>query len=143
MTGSAIAPVGAEAVVQKSAAESAQQAQWTASAQPQAGPPPAGQGQEFAAQMGGARNVEAAAASAPVSNSGVVNYLDGLGRHFSDLANIRHEALRPTGDWGMDMARMMEYNWDLSMTANGCQFALSAAQAANNCSRSVLTPDKG
>jgi len=132
--------------VQKSAAESAQQAQWTASAQPQAGPPPAGQGQEFAAQMGGTRSAEvitAATASSPVSTSGVVNYLDGLGRHFSDLANIRHEALRPTGDWGMDMARMMEYNWDLSMTANGCQFALSAAQAANNCSRSVLTPDKG
>jgi hypothetical protein len=143
MTGSAIAPVGVETAVQKSAAESAQQVQWTASAQPQAGPPPAAQGQEFAAQMGGARSVEAAAASTPVSTSGVVNYLDGLGRHFSDLANIRHEALRPTGDWGMDMARMMEYNWDLSMTANGCQFALSAAQAANNCSRSVLTPDKG
>jgi hypothetical protein len=85
-------------------------------------------------------------AAASGQNESFVNafgYLDNLGQRFTKLAAMRHQVLQPSGDWGMDMARMMEYNWDLSMTANGCEFALSAAQAANNCSRSVLSPDKG
>jgi hypothetical protein len=151
MSGSAVAPIAANAVMQRPAADATQSTQWVAAPGAQAGAPPAHDAQLFAQLRSGnvtgtARgdaptNVSSTSTSGTLGN--VVDYLDGLGRHFNDLATIRQQALTPTGDWGMDMARMMEYNWDMSMTANGCQFALSAAQAANNCSRSVLAPDKG
>lgn len=153
MTGTPVTAVGADAV-QASAGANAQRApdaQWVAPGTQPANAPSGDDAQAFAQQLAGnltgtAANAATGASGASGASESFVNmfgYLDDLGQRFAKLGAMRHQVLQPSGDWGMDMARMMEYNWDLSMTANGCEFALSAAQAANNCSRSVLSPDKG
>jgi hypothetical protein len=153
MTGTPVTAVGAQAALPNAGAQRATDAQWVSPGAQPANAPSGDDAQAFAQQL--ASNVTGTPAStatglmpaaASGQNESFVNafgYLDNLGQRFTKLAAMRHQVLQPSGDWGMDMARMMEYNWDLSMTANGCEFALSAAQAANNCSRSVLSPDKG
>lgn len=153
MTGTPVTAVGAEAVLPGAGAQRASDAQWVSPGAQPANAPSGDDAQAFAQQLAGNLTgttantanglMPAAAGGQSESFVNMFGYLDDLGQRFTKLAAMRHQALKPTGDWGMDMARMMEYNWDLSMTANGCEFALSAAQAANNCSRSVLSPDKG
>lgn len=144
MTGTPVTAVGADALPASAPAQRAPDAQWVSPGTQPADAPPGGDAQAFAQQLAGNLTGTAASGASAPSESFVntFGYLDDLGQRFTKLAAMRHQVLQPTGDWGMDMARMMEYNWDLSMTANGCEFALSAAQAANNCSRSVLSPDK-
>lgn len=148
MTGTPVTAVGANAVLANASAQQAPAAQWVGAGSPPAAAPSGDDAQLFAQQLAGnlsgtANGGVGAAGGASESFVNMFGYLDDLGQRFTKLSSMRHQVLQPTGDWGMDMARMMEYNWDLSMTANGCEFALSAAQAANNCSRSVLSPDKG
>lgn len=150
MTGTPVTAVGADAVLANAPAQRTADAQWVSAGTPPAQAPSGDDAQLFAQQLAGNLTGTAANGAMPGAASGasesfvnMFGYLDDLGQRFTKLGAMRHQVLQPTGDWGMDMARMMEYNWDLSMTANGCEFALSAAQAANNCSRSVLSPDKG
>jgi len=150
MTGTPVTAVGAQAALPGAGAPRATDAQWVSPGASPANAPSGDDAQAFAQQLAGNLTGTAANGVSPAAGTGqsesfvnTFGYLDDLGQRFTKLAAMRHQVLQPTGDWGMDMARMMEYNWDLSMTANGCEFALSAAQAANNCSRSVLSPDKG
>lgn len=150
MTGTPVTAVGADAALANAPAQRTTDVQWASAGTAPTNAPSSDDAQLFAHQLAGNLTGTAANGAMPAAASGpgesfvnAFGYLDDLGQRFTKLAAMRHQVLQPTGDWGMDMARMMEYNWDLSMTANGCEFALSAAQAANNCSRSVLSPDKG
>lgn len=148
MTGTPVTAVGADAALANAPAQRTPDAQWVSPGTTQTAAPSGDDAQAFAQQLAGnltgtAANGAGAAGGASESFVNMFGYLDDLGQRFTKLASMRHQVMQPTGDWGMDMVRMMDYNWDLSMTANGCEFALSAAQAANNCSRSVLSPDKG
>lgn len=157
MTG-AIAPITVEAVVQRSVAETSLPINQNVTVNLQT-QPRAEDVRDFAMHRAGAFNetqhspaviapnatirTESSSSNSSASSlTRAVDWLDELGQRFSSMDAKRHEAQKKTGDWGSDMIKMMDFSWDMSMSANMAQTTLAAVQAGQNCVHSVLTLDK-